>query len=166
MAVSIIRPTADSAVTWTRSAGADNYALIDETSKDDDGTYNYTSDDPNRDLFTGDDLNIPGAATITGVVLKMYARKADGQALNIGFSWAHDSTVNETSFALTTGYVLYTEDISASEAWQPGDFDSDGFKFGYYHDQSQSREARVTMYWVEVTWSDGGIIIQQAIAVT
>lgn len=154
MPVSVIVPSADVAAAWTRSAGSNNYENVDNPEPNDDTDYNSTSDDPNRDLFTGANLGIPSDATIVEVLIKMWARKAAGTALNIGFSWDHDSTVNETSFALTESYAKYTQDITGSESWQPGDFDDAGrLQIGYYHDQSQSREARVTMVWAEVRWT-------------
>lgn len=154
MPVSVIIPTADTQSDWTPSSGGDNFAMVDEDTHDDGSTYNETSTQNNRDLFTGADLSIPSDATINEVRMHLFARKVPGQAVNMGFSSKHDSTTNHTSFALTTGFVKYTEDITALESWLPADFDGVGrAEFGYYHDQSQSRAVRVTNIWLEVRWT-------------
>ena len=154
MPVSVIIPTADAQSDWTPSAGGDNFAMVDEDNFDSDSTYNSTSTQNNRDLFTGADLSIPSDATINEVLIKMYARKVPAQETKMGFSSKHDSTTNHTSFVLTTSYVLYEEDITSAESWQPSDFDGAGrLEVGYFHAQSQAREARVTMLWAEVRWT-------------
>jgi hypothetical protein len=47
-----VYPVADIQQEWTRSAGSDNYALVDEVTADDDTTYVETTADTNYDYYT------------------------------------------------------------------------------------------------------------------
>ena len=72
-----IRPTADVTQEWTRSAGADNFALVDEDSSDSATTYVETSVAATDDLYTMGDLS--GApATVIALVAMTVGSAVDG----------------------------------------------------------------------------------------
>lgn len=62
-------PTGDTVFQWSRSVGADNYALVDDpySIPDDDTTYTYTDTQTNKDLFGFTALAVPTGSIITNV---------------------------------------------------------------------------------------------------
>lgn len=78
--VFLAMPTADGNYKeWTRSAGADNYANVDEVPPNDDTDYNKTGSVGARDTFAYPDLpNVN--ATVNAVVCDLYARNLEAGA--------------------------------------------------------------------------------------
>lgn len=62
-------PIVDSSVQWNRSAGADNFALVDDpiSSPDDDATYTYTLTQTNKDYFGFATFAIPTNSVVTNI---------------------------------------------------------------------------------------------------
>lgn len=144
-------PIADVQSDFTPSSGGDNFAMVDEDIRDSDSTYNESSTQGDRDLFTFGNMNIPSTADIDEVLLKAYMREV-AMDVNMGFSWQVVGITDEASFGIGTTYGKKTQDITAGRSWVPADFDGP-LKGGYYHDQMQSRAARVTTMWPEVRWT-------------
>lgn len=67
-------PIGDPAIAWSRSAGAYNFALVDDPvgSPDDDATYTYASTAWAKDYFDFLTFGVPEGATITNI--KLYER--------------------------------------------------------------------------------------------
>lgn len=67
-------PTGDVSVQWSRSAGANNFALVDDPigSPDDDATYTYSSTGWDKDYFSFSTFGVPAGATITNI--RIFAR--------------------------------------------------------------------------------------------
>ncbi len=151
----IIRPASDASVAWTPNSGSNNFDRVKETLKDDETTYNHTSTLDNEDLFLGQDSGIPIGSTITGVKVHTWMEKIGAPAVSAALIYDRGGdTGQQGDFSTTESYVQYTYDIFALETWSYLDFDgsADSIKWGYKHRQSQTRELRATMTWVEVTY--------------
>lgn len=157
MAQYLIRPESDTAtVDWTPSGGGSNWTKVDETEVNDDTDYNSTSTMGNIDRLQGQNSLIPTGATITSVKIHAIIKKVPAQAVNVNLSFIAGSDNGFSGdFALTTSYAQYTYDISGLRSWVAADFDGSGssVEFGYRHNQTQSREARVTQIWVEIKYT-------------
>lgn len=87
-------PEADSAVAFTRSAGANNYENIDDTPYADGTTYNYSSTPTDKDLFTFSDLAISPSA-IHGVSVEAKARKVTPGLVSVGLHLNTGANLND-----------------------------------------------------------------------
>lgn len=120
-AVETLRPSADSAVTWTPNSGVTNFSRVNETLVDGDTSYNQTSTVGNADLFAMADLaTLP--ATVYGVQLSLFAEKTDATARTIYSEIKSGGTTNDGSaFALASSYARFdrmlTTDPNTGSAW-------------------------------------------------
>lgn len=71
----------DRAVDFVRSSGSKNYEMVDETTPDDDTTYNETDEDGSEDIFEVGDTAFEG--TIKAVQVVVRARKTQTQIWTI-----------------------------------------------------------------------------------
>jgi hypothetical protein len=104
-------PTGDQAVTWTRSAGSNNYELVDDpmnAAADGDTTYVESSDVEADYYDTGDLTDVSG---IIGVVVNAEMKKDDGGATPAGLVLAMKdggtTTASSADITLTTAYLEY-----------------------------------------------------------
>jgi hypothetical protein len=125
-------PSADGAtLNWTPSTGTDHYALVDETSPNDDTDYNSSSTVGNIDLYEFANTALTG--TIAAVGINMYVRKDDAGTRQIR-SVTRRGGSNYTGSTLTVGsnYEFLTEiqqvDPSTSAAWTVSNLN--GAQFG------------------------------------
>lgn len=128
------RPTADGAHSaFTPSTGADHYALVDDTTPDDDSTYNETNTLNAIDTFDCADLAAPGAS-IRFVEVINRAKKTDAGDASIAPIVRYNSTdYSGTAAALSTDYryysQIYEQNPGTSAAWTETDFEAT--EFGY-----------------------------------
>jgi hypothetical protein len=104
--VETLRPTADTAdKDWGRSAGSDNYALVDDTTTDADTTYITSSVTGDKDIYTmGDLINTPSA--IYAVQATMVARKDDAAARTVAARVKSNASVSGTTHTMGTSYQM------------------------------------------------------------
>lgn len=118
--VTAIFPKADGALEdFTRSAGADSFALVDDNPPDDDTTHVESNTSGHKDSFDMDDVS--GMTTILGVQLTEYARFLTGSA-----SMKHLVRVGGTNYlgsskTLASAYDfhmnIWEDDPDISSAW-------------------------------------------------
>jgi len=115
-----IRPNADTAQDdWTPSAGADNYAMVDETPEN-DAEYNETNTNGHADELALEDFD---DTLVTPRAVVAYARArmegAFGDSLKVGI--VSNAVEVTTTHALSTAYEYYThiadEDPNGPIAW-------------------------------------------------
>ena len=89
-------PTMDHAVEWTRSAGADNYANVDDAGDiDDDTTYNYSSTASQEDIFETENPPVLTSETVYAFAVA-YVAKKDDAGTRIVQSLIHSTTEDTT----------------------------------------------------------------------
>lgn len=126
-------PDGDTAVaSWTRNTGASDFAVIDDTTPDDDTTYLETLAVNNQTQFTTS--NAPAdASEVVGVVVRHFARKTGPGAAAVQGSIISTTTSPETSAAgsshtLTESYQYYTDvhetDPATGVAFTPAGFNA------------------------------------------
>lgn len=99
---------AGAAATWTPSAGS-NYQNVDETSTDDDTTYNEDSTPGNIDSHAMENLT-PAAATVIAVLVNNVAKKTDAGPRTTRNKVRLSGTYsNGTNRNLTTSYMNYQD---------------------------------------------------------
>jgi hypothetical protein len=91
--VACMRPTSDSSVQWTRSSGASNFDMVDDTTPDDDSTYNSDSTAGHEDAYARKDD--AGARTMKHGV-KSSATSAYGSNISLSNTYAYYETRQET----------------------------------------------------------------------
>jgi hypothetical protein len=121
MRIDTLRPSSDQAVTWSRSAGANNYALVNETLVDGNTTYVETNVVNNSDLYGLGSLPV-SPATIYGVQAVDFAEKTDASTRTIYQQVKSGATLDQgAARALTTSYDRYermlTQDPDTAAAW-------------------------------------------------
>jgi hypothetical protein len=119
--VETIRPTSDTATKdFTRSAGSDNYLLVDDPTNDSDSTYNQSGTVGHKDLFGMG--NLTGSPTVKAVSPVFFARKDDATARTVrSYMVSGATTQNQTTRGMTTSYAafqeLYELNPDGSVAW-------------------------------------------------
>jgi hypothetical protein len=133
--VDFVLPTADGATTqFTPSAGAVNYAMIDEAWHDYDNTRNVNGTVGNKDTFEVDDLSEITKGDIHAIKPLMIAKKSDATARTCNLVQRQNSVEGDSSavtLAEDFGYhsgVFYTNPDTAAQ-WTKAEFTSS--EFGY-----------------------------------
>lgn len=108
--IEVIRPSADTATKdWTRSTGADNFANVDDTTCDDDTTYNSSLTAGQKDLFDLSSLS-GSPSSIKAVKPILIARKDDTDARSIRHNMKNGATTTDgTTRSLSTSYAFYSD---------------------------------------------------------
>jgi len=153
MAITILRPNADSSVAFAPLGAGTNHSEVSEISADEDSSYNWSQDDTETDLdmFTFANAGIDSGDTITSVILTVRARDTGGGNATLYLRVGHDSLYESGASALGTGYGDLTHDVTGSESWVPADFDGQGITIGYrVGGNSSTRERRVTQVYLTV----------------
>jgi hypothetical protein len=127
----LLPAAAGNAAQFSRSAGADNYALVDEASQDGDTTYTYSSTAGHVDTF---DMATCTAATVLATQECLMARKDDSGARTIATvcrsGGADDPGTTESP---GTSYVCYRNirevDPNTDAAWTTSNLNA--AEFGY-----------------------------------
>ena len=105
----LLQPTSDDAVQFTPSAGADNYAMVDDTAQDGDTTYVESGTNGHKDRYGFSDLDVgldPKVLTVVGV-----ARKTDVGAVSLKLQSRQDTTDYDLdTFTLTSSYPAAVTD--------------------------------------------------------
>lgn len=99
----LLKPNSDTSVSWTPSAGSDNYAMVDDVGHDGDTTYVETNVLNNVDLYGFE--NISTDVTVKAAAINVVARKLDVGDRAIKQTARQDATdylLNE--IVLATGY--------------------------------------------------------------
>jgi hypothetical protein len=125
-----LRPTADSAVAWTPSAGIDNYALVDEEFTDGDTTYVSTATTTNKDLYDFGNLD-PAIDTVFGVAVHARVRKEEPGPRDLTLETKH-STDEQSSAGKGMGITERTlwelfETKDGTNAWTTTEVDAAQF---------------------------------------
>ena len=123
MRVVAIRPNGDTAANaWTPSAGADNYALVDEDIVDDDTTYVESDTSTTKDLY--DYTAIAGLGdSVKGIQINTVCRETDANSFSLKTVVKSDATESADGAQAigTTDYVTKTRivelDPHTSNAW-------------------------------------------------
>ena len=120
--IETLSPSADTATkNWGRSAGADNFALVDEKPSDGDTTYVTATAVATSDLYDMADLSETPLA-IYAVQSSIIGRKDDAATRAVRCNLKSGATTaNGTDLGLTTSYVqrvtIYETDPATGAAW-------------------------------------------------
>ena len=123
--VDTLRPTADTAeADWTPSAGADHYALVDETTINGDTDYVAAATPGDLDLYEMGNLGFTPDA-VHAVQVTMVARKDDAEARQVRTKLKSGTTTADgAAQGMATSYLpygdLYDTDPDTAMAWTPG----------------------------------------------
>lgn len=111
-------PDADDTATWTRSAGADNYALVDEIPPSDAG-YVETSTNTNQDLYTLSDYALNNAINHIVQWVRGLSTPSGGEFKMQIKSGATTSEESTSGLATSAEYVsrILEEDPNTLAAW-------------------------------------------------
>lgn len=130
-------PSADTAQKdFSRSAGADNYALIDETGMhDSDATYVQSTTIGHKDLYEVTDLGA-SPTSVHAVAVHTRAKKTDIGAVTMNNRLKSNATDQAgANNSLTSGYLQYTDyfgkDPNGSIAWDVAAVDAAQIGFKY-----------------------------------
>lgn len=167
MSVLTLRPNSDSSITQSRSTGSYNYAVVDETTKD-ESDYTYVMQTKNgptlikRDLY-GFPNHTSESGTINSVTLKAYCKGSGGTAYSkIRFFLSISSTDYDGSFQeIAKSTTLYSEVWSsnpAGGAWSWTDIDNllAGDKLSSSGTPSGENYTYKYQFWVEVDYTAAG----------
>jgi hypothetical protein len=122
--VDTLRPTADNAdADWTPSAGADHYAVVDETTINGDTDYVSAATAGDLDLYEMGNLGFT-PDTVHAVQVTMVARKDDAEARQVRTKLRSGTTTADgTTQGMATSYLpygdLYETDPDTAMAWTP-----------------------------------------------
>ena len=117
-----LMPSSDTAdKDWGRSAGSDNYALVDERPSDGDTTYVTSSTVGDQDYYGMEDLSFTPAA-IYAVQSSIIARKDDAADRAVRANIKSSASVaNGTALGLAAGYqqrvTIHATDPNGGGAW-------------------------------------------------
>lgn len=119
--IETLYPTSDVAQGWTRSAGSDNYALVDETQVNGDTDYVQASVVNTVDTYGFQDVT-GSPATIDAVQVSAFAEKTDATARSIALQVKSGATTSDGSnFGLNASYAkferLLTTDPNGGGSW-------------------------------------------------
>lgn len=158
-------PTSDISVQWDRSAGNDNFALVDDPvgSHDVDTTYTQTATGGNKDLFGFTSFGVPAGGTVVNVKVIGYFKRIDAGGAEIirTLVKVNDVVYNGTPWQLVTGAyfeVSHTWSVNpaTSLAWTVADANGVGVSplqaFGYEALGFQ-KTIRCTQIYVEVNYN-------------
>jgi hypothetical protein len=126
MRIETLRPTADTATKdFSRSTGADNFALIDETLWNDDTDYTFSSTAAQKDLFDLANLS-SSPLSVKAVQPLMLARKDDAATRQLRHNMKNGATTtNGTTRNLAASYVpyldIYETNPDTAAAWTGSD---------------------------------------------
>jgi hypothetical protein len=132
--VETIYPTGDTAEKdFARSAGSDNYAMVDEAVADGDTTYNVSSTPGHYDLFDFGGLStIP--SVIYAVVPTFSARKDDGTPRTVRTKHKSGATTTDgTSRGIAASYQFFTQiyEVNPTTAGAYTNSDVSNLQVGY-----------------------------------
>lgn len=122
-------PNADTAQKdFSRSAGSDNYALIDEQGSDDDTTYVYSGTNGHKDLYDIESVNAE-ATTIYAVMLDIHAKKDDTDVISLTPKIKSGSTegsgaTTELSGTYLSIQTVFTSNPDTSAVFTPSEINS------------------------------------------
>jgi hypothetical protein len=122
-------PDADTAQKdFSRSAGSDNYALVDETDQDDDTTYVYSSTVGHIDRYTLQNLS-PAPPSIITLQARQRVKKYDAGARSSAIVIKSGATTVTTgSLALPSSYIwqnyVMATDPNTAAAWTSANVDA------------------------------------------
>lgn len=156
MATMTLRPNGNYSVVLACSTGADNSALVDETSSDNDGTYVYALGATGSDYYDHD-YGGTGAGVISNVTFYMVARETSNNTKTWVASTLRTNSTNYTGSeqATTTSYTAYTESYNTnpntSAAWTWAEIAA--MKFGVYLRSSSIYYIRCTQVYAVVTYT-------------
>lgn len=121
-------PDGDDTQGWTRSAGANNFDLVDDplnAVSDEDGTYVEASAAATLDQYTFEDLPVDASGVIS-VIANVEAKKTDAGAepgnLTIRIASGMNTSDSASLSPLTTGYLEYQaefDDVPGGSGWTP-----------------------------------------------
>jgi hypothetical protein len=123
--VDTLRPAVDTAdADWTPSAGADHYAVVDETTVNGDTDYVSAATPGDLDLYAMGSLGFT-PDIVHAVQVTMVARKDDAEARQVRSELKSGTiTAEGTTQGLATSYLpygdLYQTDPDTAMAWTPG----------------------------------------------
>jgi len=157
-------PVGDIAVQWSRSAGAQNCILVDDSIgyPDDDATYIYTGTGFNKDYFGFDVFAIPTGSTIASITVKGRCKLVlAGGAPNIrallkvnGVSYA-GSGIQVYYGSYTNWQQTWTVNPNTGQAWTVDDVNGVGSNpvetFGLEYISVQ--DVRCTQIYIEVDFT-------------
>jgi hypothetical protein len=120
---------------WSRSAGSDSWALVDDPGdQDDDTTYVYTSTHKAKDTFSLGAL--PAGGPIKAVNLKLIARKDAASPpikirpmARLGGADYIDTVHQNLPESYTGKWKIWELNPADSQAWEPTDIDNGEFGF-------------------------------------
>lgn len=117
-------PDGDSSVQWTPSAGAVNFAMVDERPPDADTTYVETDTVNNRDLYTL--TGEPAAGVVAAIAVRVRGRFTDAGGPQIATTINPGlGAVEGTTFALEAEYRtfrdIYDQNPDTTAAWTVSD---------------------------------------------
>lgn len=134
MRVVAISPDADETQGWTRAAGSDNYALVDDAVRDVDDTgldYVATDTDTVTDLYSYETMVGKGIVSdVRGIQINTDCRKSGTDPFSLITPVKVGSTEYDDSAQIipTAEYVIRTRVVELNpddgEAWEIGDIDS------------------------------------------
>ncbi len=165
MAIQRRLPNADDFVQWSRSAGADNYLLVDDPvgSHDSDSTYTYAPVNGTvADTFEFAVFTIPAGATINSVTLKGYFRYEVNGITHLHLRMTIGGTIYpsaEKNPQATYGLESWerTTNPKTTIAWTVDDVNGVGANalqfFGYYNDTLADIVTRCTQIYLEVDYT-------------
>lgn len=79
----LLVPTGDDSVQLSRSAGSDNYALVDDTAEDGDTTYVQSNTSGHKDIYTFSDLEAGYEPKVISMVIVAKESDAGGKGMKI-----------------------------------------------------------------------------------
>lgn len=117
-----LNPSSDDTITWDRSTGSDNYAVVDDGLEIDDTDYVSTGDTPEQDLYGYEDL--AGEVTIVHGVQVMAEADIDSGSLNLAQVVKSGATTSVGANTLltpgdTTLVRVIEDDPDISGDWTP-----------------------------------------------
>lgn len=168
-----ILATSDIAKAWTRSAGADNYALIDDpvATPDDDTTYVETAGDV-TDLYGIVSPTLPLRSIINSVTVYARAKRVTYGASGNEFLLLRVNGVTYESSLYSLGGTTYTDfnkswatNPGTTAAWSVEDINGTGTKplqgFGIKNNNAVGDTHRFTQVYLVIAYQmpKGGVIL-------
>lgn len=116
-----LAPSSDSSVQFTRSGGAANFEMVDDTAQDGDTSYNESGTAGHKDTFGLTDLSTP-SGIVYAVQPRLVARRTDADAINIISSVISNAVeADGASKALGASYQefrdIFTQNPDGNVAW-------------------------------------------------
>lgn len=152
--VQVARPTSDNQQQWTRSVGADNFALVDETPPNDTDFVSATADSLD-DRYEVTDVDAPAAGGPTNQVLAVavgfYAKNVSASGLSQMKAQIRDSAgaLIQDGTLVTPGVNYGSFRSNAFNATARTKAAVDGFRAGIVSDvDALSREIRCSAVWM------------------